>query len=103
MLLQTFVQLNILLFATPALVGWAAVPTGQPLLTHAAASVRPLISEPVEHASLIYTTGILPQIVLSAPASPYPTQPGRQRVPAVIRQNTSVIAVRPYPTATRAP
>ncbi len=36
MLLQTFVQLNILLLAAPAFAGWTAMPLGQPLLAQAA-------------------------------------------------------------------
>ena len=39
MLLQTFLQLNILILATPALAGWSLLPPAHPGLAHAAGIV----------------------------------------------------------------
>jgi hypothetical protein len=47
MLLQTLVQLNILLLAAPALVGWAIPPAGHPLLMQAARVAVSLSASPV--------------------------------------------------------
>jgi hypothetical protein len=50
MLLQTFVQLNILLLTAPALAGWVTVPAGHPLLTQAVcASFLPSAQVSEEH------------------------------------------------------
>ena len=40
MLLQTILQLNILILATPALAGWTALPLAQPGAVHAIGIVR---------------------------------------------------------------
>ena len=40
MLFQTFLQLNILILATPALAGWSLLPPAHPGLAHAAGIIR---------------------------------------------------------------
>ena len=109
MLLQTFVQLNILLLAAPALAGWAALPVTNPMLTQAAQIVLLPIVRQAETSPQATEDKRTPQ----PKASPRPLIAQRFVIVSRLPQTTqaafsalvsdAVSLCNPFPHAARAP
>ncbi len=110
MFLQTLVQLNILILATPALAGWTLMPTSQPCAVRAACvvwqgrtveAVAPR-SEQAEAAQARLPAFrhplVLPRLVTPGTAKPTDQAPAFFVAPAA-----AFVSFHPFPHATRAP
>ena len=102
MLLQTILQLNILILATPALAGWSLLPPAHPGLAHAAGIVRQYrASEPNASKTMALTQ------VRQASGRPFATP---LPAPVLVRSaafaavpTTALRTCNPFPHAARAP
>ena len=99
MLFQTFLQLNILILATPALAGWSLLPPAHPGLAHAAGIVwQYRATEPNAPKTLTLTP--LRQAKLPAAATPPAPAKLAARAAAI---PTALRLCDPFPHAARAP
>ncbi len=108
MFLQTLVQLNILILATPALAGWTLMPLAQPGAVRAACvvwqgrtteAVAPKPEQTVQARRAVRPQPfILPRLVTPGTATP------ADQAPAFVVAPPAVLAsFNPFPHATRAP
>jgi len=108
MLLQTLLQLNLLLLTTPALAGWTLMPLAQPGAVRAACvvwqgraveAVAPRTG-PAEAARTLARPQpvVLPRLVKPATARPADQVPIFQAAPTA-----ALVSFNPFPHATRAP
>ncbi len=110
MFLQTLVQLNILILATPALAGWALTPLAQPGTGRAACvawqgrmtevvAPKPKQTETVQTRLAVYPqTLVLPRLVTLCAAMPVDQAPAFFVAPM-----SAFVSFNPFPQATRAP
>ena len=110
MFLQTLVQLNILILATPALVGWTLMPLTQPGAVRAACvvwqgrtveAVAPK-SEQVEVAKTRQAARPQP-LILPRFVSPSAARPAHQALAFFVAPTVAPASFNPFPHATRAP
>ena len=87
MLLQTFVQLNILFLAAPALAGWALSPAAHPMLAQAAR----VVSQPA-----VRQAGATPQAIAAHPVPPQAFERPAVTPPFVVAAHLP--ALSPLPT-----
>lgn len=110
MFLQTLVQLNILILATPALAGWTLMPLAQPGAVRAACVVwqgraTEAVAPKVEQTETVQTRpAARPQfLLLPRPVTPGTARPADQ-APAFFAAPPAILAsFNPFPHATRAP
>jgi hypothetical protein len=110
MFLQTLVQLNILILATPALAGWTLMPLAQPGAGRApcvvwqgrtAEAVAPK-AEQTDTAQV--RLAIRPQpLVLPRLVTPGATKPADQAPTFFVAPAATLVLSNPFPHATRAP
>ena len=110
MFLQTLVQLNILILATPALAGWTLVQTTQPGVVRAACVVwqgrtAEAVAPKAEQTESVQTRLavrprplLLPRLVTPGTAKPIDQMPTFFVAPAA-----ALLSFNPFPHATRAP
>ena len=110
MFLQTLLQLNILILATPALAGWAFMPLTQPGAVRAACvvwqgrtveAVAPK-SEQVEAAKTRQAARPQP-LVLPRLVTPGVVRPADQAPVFLAAPPAALVSFNPFPHATRAP
>jgi len=108
MFLQTLVQLNILILATPALAGWTLMPLAQPGAVRAACVVWQsqtveAVTPKAEQAQTVQTRAARPQpLVLPRLVSPVTARPSDE-TPALFVVPAALVSFNPFPHATRAP
>ncbi len=110
MFLQTLLQLNILILATPALAGWSLMPLAQPGAVHAACVVWQYrsveaVAPKTEHTSAeekqsanIPRLLVLPRMVKVAAAVP-----ANQACVFFVAPTEALVSCNPFRQATRAP
>lgn len=102
MLLQTILQLNILILATPALAGWSLLTPAQPGLAHAAGIVRQYRANGLNAPKTLTLTQVR-QVCGHPPAAPLPA-PVLARSAAFTAVPTAMLRTcNPFPHAARAP
>ena len=107
MLLQTFVQLNILLMAAPALAGWAMSPVAHPILAQAAqVAFQPAArqAEPTAQAATERQASPSQRSVALRPVAIVTAYADANPLAATPASATPVVTLfNPFPHATRAP
>ncbi len=110
MFLQTLLQLNILILATPTLAGWTLMPLTQPGAVRAACVVwqgrtAEVVAPKPERAESAQTTRaahphplVLPRFMTPSIAKPMAQAPAFLAAPTA-----ALISLNPFPHATRAP
>lgn len=102
MLLQTFLQLNILILATPALAGWSLLPPSHPGLAHVAGIVwQYRVSEPNTRGTTAPTQ--VRQVSRRAAAGPSPVPVSVRSAVFAAVSTAALRTCNPFPHATRAP
>ena len=107
MLLQTFVQLNILLLAAPALAGWAMSPVAHPMLAQAAqVAFQPAArqAEPTAQAAAERQASPSQSPVTLRPVAIVAAYADATPLPATPASAAHLVTLfNPFPHATRAP
>ena len=110
MFLQTLVQLNILILATPALAGWTLMPPAQPGAVRAACVVwqgrtTEAVAPKTRQAEAVQKQQAARLLPLSLPrrVTPIPARPVDQSPAFFVALVTAVVSFNPFPHATRAP
>lgn len=109
MLLQTFVQLNILLLTAPALAGWTLLPAAHPILAQAAQvvfqpAVRQAEGSPQAVAERRAAYPSSQRSTVARPEVMVPPSPAMSSSPsAVMPVEPIVTQFNPFPQAARAP
>ena len=99
MLLQTILQLNILILATPALAGWSLLPPAHPGLAHAAGIVRQYRATELNAPKTVTLTQVRQAMPAAAPLCSAPAKPAVcAAIPA-----PALRVCNPFPHAARAP
>ena len=102
MLLQTFLQLNILILATPALASWSLLPPAHPGLAHAAGIIRQYrVSEP--NAPKTVTLTQVRRASGRLPSAPSPAPVLVRPVAFAAIPTTTLRTCNSFPHAARAP
>ena len=110
MFLQTLVQLNILILATPALAGWTLMPLAQTGAGRAACIVwqgrmAEAVTPRAEPTEMVQTRQAVHPLPLSLPrlTSPQTVRPTNPVPGFVASPATVLVSFNPFPHATRAP
>ncbi len=110
MFLQTLVQLNLLILATPALAGWTLMPLAQPGAVSAACVVWQgqtveAVAPRSEQADLVQSRrAARPQTLVMPPlVTPAAVRPVNQGSASSAAPTVALVSFNPFPHAARAP